>query len=210
MKNIKINKQQAVTSIFILFCLAGYVFFPANGYFQYKFVALIFLVALPFLYNNLFLKKENILIGDWKKNLLYLMIGLFCSFLIMAILFKYTDIGNHYLLSILVKTDFKQFLLYEFTGVAFTVTMYELFFRGFVMFYFSTFLGKWAIVIQFLFFIVLMLFLNLPYWFYVTYLVFNPFAGWIAYKSNSLSYSFFGQLFFIIIIDSTFIALTVK
>jgi hypothetical protein len=51
---------------------------------------------------------------------------------------------------------------------------------------------------------------SLPYWFYIVYLIFAPFAGWIAYKSESILYSFVGQLLFAIIIDATFIALTVK
>lgn len=214
MKGIILNRQQLVTSIFILLCLVGYIFFPADGSFQYKVVAVIFLVLLPFLYSKYFLKSENlfkkIIIGDWKKNIGWLLIGLLIPFVIMLILFKYTDIQIHYLLSPTVKNDFGKFLLYEFTGVALTVAIYELFFRGFLMFYFAAFFKKWAILIQFMFFVAMALMLNLPYWFYITYLVFTPFAGLIAYKSNSLVYSFIGQLLFIIMFDASFIALTVK
>lgn len=78
------------------------------------------------------------------------------------------------------------------------------------MFYFAAFFERWAILIQFLFFLVMALMLGLPYWFYVTYLIFTPFAGWIAYKSDSVLYSFVGQLLFIVIFDASFIALTVK
>jgi len=214
MRLLKINKEQLITSLFIGLCLIGYVFFPANGNFQYKAVALVFLVLLPFLYNKYMLKRENIfkrvIIGDWKENIKWLAIGLSFAFLVITLIFVSSDLRSHYFLSSAVKNDFKQFLLYELLGVSFTVAIYELFFRGFVMFYFSSFLGKWVILGQFLFFAAMALIFGLPYWFYITYLVFTPFAGWIAYKSNSILYSFFGQLLFIIIVDAVFIALAVK
>lgn len=213
-QQLKINKSQLITSIFILLCFIGYVFFPTNNYFQYKSAALIFLLILPFLYNKYLLKEasffKKIIIGDWKNNLKFMVMGLIAPFVIMILFFKYTDLLNHYLLSPSVKGDFKQFLFYELTGVAFTVAVYEIFFRGFVMFYFTSKLQKWAILAQFLFFVVMLFLLNVPYWFYITYLVFAPFSGWIAYKSNSIMYSFLGQLLFVIIFDASFIGLTVK
>ncbi|NTW27630.1 MAG: hypothetical protein HGA36_04855 [Candidatus Moranbacteria bacterium] len=211
---IKINKQEIVTGVFIMLCLLGYAFFPASGYFQYKTVAVFFLIVLPFLYNKYFLKRENLFnrikVGDWKNNLKFLVMALVGVFLIAAIVFKYTDLLQHYLLSPAVKGDFGKFLWYEFTGVAFTVAIYEIFFRGFILFYFKVSLGKWSVLLQFIFFLILMLLFNLPYWFYLTYLIFTPFAGWIAYKSDSILYSFLGQLFFIIIFDASYVALVAK
>jgi hypothetical protein len=215
MVTLKLNKEIIITSVFVLLSLAGYVFFPANGYFQHKAIPVVFLVLLPFLYNKYFLKKENLFtqikIEDWKNNLKWLAVGLLSALLIIGVIFKYTDLGQHYFLAKNIKNDFWKFLWYELTGVAFTVATYELFFRGFVMNYFKGFLGKWSILIQFFFFITLLLMLfGLPYWFYIVYLIFAPFTGWIAYKSESIVYSFVGQLLFVIIIDATFIALTVK
>lgn len=211
---LKISKENLITAIFMLFVLAGYVFFPANNFFQYKAVSLISLVLLPFLYNKYFLKKENIfrkfLLKDYLKNLQWLALGLLFAFLVAIILNNITDVQKHYLLSPNVKNNFLQFLLYEFTGVAFTVAIYEFFFRGFVMFYFSVFFGKWSILVQFLFFCVMLAMLNLPYWFYITYLVFTPFGGWIAYKSDSVLYSLIGQFIFIVFVDASFIAMTIK
>ncbi len=210
-----LNKKEIITSVFILLCLAGYVFFPADGSFQYKAVPVIFLVLLPFLYAKYFLREQSVFqkitVGDWKNNLKWLLMGLLFAFLCMFLLFKYTDLAIHYFLPAGVKKDFWQFLEYELLGAAFIVVTYELFFRGFVMFHFAKYLKKWAILAQFLFFLALILMLwNLPYWFYVVSLVFAPFAGWIAYKTDSILYSFFGQLLFVIIVDATFIALTVR
>lgn len=215
MNQFVLNKKEIITSIFILLCLAGYVYFPASGYFQYKAVAVIFLVLLPFLYNKYFLKEKNIfkriLIGDWKNNLIWSGLGLIGSLFVMFLIFKFTNIGDHYFLASAIKNDFWVFLEYELFGVAFTVMMYEIFFRGFVLFHFSVYLKKWAILVQFLFFLVMLLMLfDLPYWFYINYLVFAPFAGWIAYKGDSILYSFVGQLIFVIIVDALYIALNVN
>lgn len=214
MRLLTLNKKEIVTSIFIILCLAGYVFFPATGTFQHKLVMLIFLVLLPFLYCRYFLKEKNIFsrfsVGDWKNNLISLIIALIGSFFIIYLLFEYTELLSHYFLPLGIKNNFSLFLIYEFTGVAFTVILYELFFRGFIMFYFKSFTGKWSVLIQVLFFILMITLFNLPYWFYITYLIFAPIAGWLAYKSESLLYSYFGQLFFIIIVDAYYIAVTVK
>ena len=209
---LKLNKENIITFFFVLLCLIGYVFFPASGYFQYKAVALFFLVLLPFIYDKYILKNINffrrvVVVGDVKKNLLYLLVGVIAPLIIIFLLFRFTDLQKHYLLPTLVRKDFGQFLLYEILGVPFSVIIYEIFFRGFVQFYFAAFFEKWAILIQILFFIALVYLLNLPYWFYISYLVFTPFAGWIAYKSKSIVYSFAGQWLFIILVDAGYIAL---
>ncbi len=214
MRNIKLNKQQLITTLFILLCLFGYIYFPAKGNFQYKSVFFIFLVILPLLYNKYFLKGENILnqvvLGDWKKNIKYLLIGLLGSFVIMIGIFKFTDLGIHYLLPKNVKMDFWNFLIYEFTGIVYIVGVYEVFFRGFVMKYFQKYFNEWSILIQFLFFIALILMLRgLPYWYYIVYLIFTPFAGWIYYKTKSILYSFVGQWLFIFCVDIAFIMMFV-
>ena len=213
MQNIKINKKHLIMIIFILLCLIGYIFFPAKGNFQYKAVFFVFLVILPFLYSKYFLKEKNILrqiiIGDWKNNIKHTLIGLAGAFLIIIGIFKFTSLGLHYLLPKNVKIDFWSFLLYEFSGITFMVATYELFFRGFVMRYFLPYFGRWSILIQFLFFMVMILMLKgLPYWYYIVYLVFTPFAGWIYYKSKSILYSFAGQWLFIFSVDTAFIAIT--
>lgn len=201
--------------IFTITCLLGYVFFPTENLFQYKLSPIFFLIIVPFLFGKYFLKKETILArintDNWKKGLLLIIISVFCSLVIALLLFKYTDLLKHYLLSPSVKNSFGKFFLYELTGVAFTVAIYELFFRGFVMFYYSPIVKRYSIVIQAVFFLfLLLLFFDLPYWFFITYIIFTPFAGWIAYESKSLVYSYFGQLFFIIFFDAIFISMVSK
>ena len=158
----------------------------------------------------LVLLLKQIIIGDWKKNLTCLGIGLAGALVLMALLFKLTDLGLHYVLASNVKTNFGDFLIYEFGSIAFMVFVYEFFFRGFVMKYWLEYFDKWSILLQFLFFLtMIIMILKVPYWFYVVYLIFAPFAGWIFYKTKSLVYSFAGQWLFIVFVDATFIAMTV-
>lgn len=212
MSKIKIKNIELITTfIFVLFCLALYIYFPASGYFQYKAVALVFLVLLPYLFSRFILKEESffekIIIGEWKKNLILMLIGLLISFLIAISLFKFTDLLNTYPLSQSVRNNFWEFISYELLGVSFTVAVYEIFFRGFLMFYLEKFFGLWSILIQFLIFFAMILLLGIPFSYYFLYILFIPIAGIIAYKSKSILYSFMGQLIFIIIVDATAIVL---
>lgn len=215
MNILNFKKREIITTVFAMLCLFGYVFFPAEGYFQYKAVAVIFLIIVPFLYSKYFLRDEKFFqkftIGNWKKNLQWLSVGLLIATVLAALVFKYSDFLQQYTLAKSIKTSFKTFLIYEFTGVFFTVAVYELFFRNFLFFYFLKIIGKWAILVQFLFFVLLIFMIpSLPIWYYITYLIFAPIAGWIAYKSDSILYSFLGQFVFVILVDASFIALTVK
>jgi membrane protease YdiL (CAAX protease family) len=98
--------------------------------------------------------------------------------------------------------SFGYFVFYELVLVAFFTAVYEFFFRGFVLFHFAPDLKYWAIVVQYGLFLLLLLVTGSSFWALAPYIIFAPFAGWIAYKSDSLAYSFFGQLIFIIIIDT--------
>lgn len=214
MKIYKINKKITITTIFILFCLGGYLYFPSTGNFQHKSVTVIFLVMLPFLYSKYVLKRTTIFqqfkIGDWKRNLRNMIMSIFFALLIITLIFINTEIAKHYFLPSDVKRQFSQFLIYELLGVSFTVAIYEFFFRGFIQNFYQDYFGKWAIFAQLMFFLIMVLALGLPYWFYISYLIFNLFAGWMVYEGKSILYSALGQIIFIIVLDASFIGLYIK
>lgn len=204
-------KEIIITVLFSLACLIGYVFFPAKGIFQYKVITLIFLIILPFLFNNLFLEekkgwREIFQIGNWKEGLKWLGYSAVISFLIIVLLLLNTDLADHYFLPMSVKNNFGQFLLYEMSGVLFTVFIYTYFFLAFLMNFFVKYIGKWSIVIQYLFFLIMIIMFNLPYWFYISYIVFLPLAGLVFLKSKSIIYPFLGQWLFVVFLDAYFIA----
>jgi membrane protease YdiL (CAAX protease family) len=203
------NKNIIITTVFILFCLGVYTFFPVTGNFQQIITALVFFILLPILYNKIVLRKNmsfyRLQIGDWKKGLFWAILSIIVSFIFLSVLIKYGNFFQKYVLPVGIESDFGQFVFYELVLVAFFTAIYEFFFRGFVLFHFVPIVGRWAVLVQFaLFFLFLTATVGLK-WEFAPYLIFAPLAGWIAYKSESLLYSFFGQLIFIIIIDASVI-----
>jgi len=206
---IQNNKNILITTLFILLCLGLYVFFPVAGNFQQIVTAVIFFVLLPVLYNAVVLKKNRTFyrlhLGDWKKGIFWAIVGMAASLIIIGGFIKYGDFVHKYALPAGLGSNFGYFAFYELVLVAFFTALYEFFFRGFVMFHFSPIVKTWAVVIQFVLFVLLLLVTGGVSWPFVPYIIFAPFAGWIAYKSDSLLYSFVGQLIFIIIIDASVI-----
>ena len=206
---IQKNKNILITTLFILFCLGLYVFFPAAGNFQQIVTAVVFFVLLPVLYNTVVLKKNRrfyrLQMGDWKKGVFWAIVGVVISLGIISGLIKYADFLHAYPLPSDIGGNFGYFLFYELVLVAFFTAMYEFFFRGFVLFHFSPFIRTWAVLVQFVLFVLLLWATGSVSWLFAPYIIFAPFAGWIAYKSDSLLYSFSGQLIFIIIIDASVI-----
>jgi len=129
------------------------------------------------------------------------------SLFIVSLLIKFSNLSSNYALPAGVAENFGYFIFYELVLVAFFTAIYEFFFRGFVLFHFAPTLGHWAVVVQYGLFLLLLLVTSSMNWSFTPYIIFAPFAGWIAYKSDSLLYSFIGQLIFIIIIDASVIKL---
>lgn len=206
---IQNNKNILITTVFIFCCLGLYVFFPATGNFQQIVTAVIFFVLLPILYNTVIVKKNRtfyrIHLGDWKKGVFWALVGVAVSLIIVSGFMGYGDFVHKYILPTDIGGNFGHFLFYELVLVAFFTAMYEFFFRGFVLFHFSPFVKQWAVLVQFVLFVLLLWATGSVNWLFAPYLIFAPFAGWIAYKSDSLLYSFVGQLIFIIIIDASVI-----
>lgn len=206
LKNIKINKHIIATLLFSVMCVLLYVKFPSTDYFQFKVKAIIFFVIVPYIYQKVVLKEKsflnNIKIGDWKNNITITSVCILVGLLLIGLIFRFTDLLNHYPLSLKIRNDFWQFFLYEVLSVSFTVLLYDIFFRGFVISYFAKYFGKVAILIQIALFVFMLLLLSVPFAFYFWYIVFIPLAGIIFYKTNSLIYSFLGHLIFMILTDA--------
>lgn len=198
------RKRLVADCFFVLLCLITYNFFPANNLFQQIMATVIFLVLMPLSYKK-FVLKEPIIefgfkVGDWKKGLIWMLGSLFISLLIYLVIFKSTNYLTLYKLPVVVVDNFWTFLLYETLLVPFFVAIYELFFRGFLLFNFAKKIGIYAILLQFSIFILLMAIQGFKPEF-LPYLIFSFFAGLIAYKSDSMLYSFLGQTILIFLVD---------
>lgn len=105
----------------------------------------------------------------------------------------------------LVETSFVWFVLYELVLVSFMVILYEVFFRGLVVLLWLKELGLWAVLIQAgLFFSFAYLSQDIS-WQRLPLLIFCPLAGFIAYRSGSLWYSFAASWIFLFLTDTFFL-----
>lgn len=208
------NRLLVVLSLFVLASLGVYTYFPVTGNFQKIIAALVFFVILPMAFNQLVLRKGQsfyrLQLGNWKKGFFWALLGLIISLLIIVVLVQIADFSHKYSLPIGIEKSFSYFLFYELILVAFFTALYEFYFRGFVLFQLAPIIGRWSILVQFVLLLLLLAISGGFNWSFAPYIIFAPFAGWIAYKSNSLWYSFFGQLLLIWIIDSGLIALSLR
>lgn len=206
MKKFINNKEVIITSGVIIICLFLYGIFPTSDLFQKIVSTLTFLLVIPALYIKITLRKDlkdfGLRKGDWKKGLIWTLLSFLGSLLIFYIVFQYTDFSEKYQLPKKVTEEFKIFLAYELLLVGFFTVLYEFFFRGLVMFSFSKKIKGWAIILQALLFILFLALTNTFDWPMIPYAIFSLFAGIIAYKSDSLAYSFGASLLFTIIIDT--------
>ncbi|EKE14227.1 MAG: hypothetical protein ACD_12C00617G0003 [uncultured bacterium] len=205
MKVFKYNKKIVSILLFIFLNLSAFKFLPTVGRFQGIVALGIFFVVIPLIYSKFILKNNltvfRLKIGDIKKGIVLSGISLAISLLILYVVFNYTGFADRYTLPMRVVSDFSYFMYYELVVVLFTSLVYEFFFRGFLMFHLVDDWGWGAILFQWLVFLILVG-LNTQFsWGMVPYMIFFPFAGWIAYESKSLFYSLATQSIFIIITD---------
>ena len=204
------KKKEFITSvIFFIILVFVYAIFPVKDNFQNVITSVVFFVFLPVLYIKLILKKTitefGIKIGDIKKGITYSFVSLLVFMLIIFIVIRYTQFINNYILPLDVVHNFGSFLLYEGFWVLLFVGMYDFLFRGFVYFSCEKEFGLWAILLQTILFLMLVLFDGSFKWIFLPYIIFAPFAGIIVYKSRSLIYSIATQFIAIVLLDVYFI-----
>lgn len=200
------NRELIGTIFFIITSFFICAIFPVKDDFQKIFVALVFFVILPVLFNEFILNKKikayGFIIGDWKIGTILSAYSLVTMAIFLLIASKYFGFFDYYKLPTFVSAGFAKFLLYEFIVVTTIVAMYEFYFRGFFMSIFKTRFGYWSILMQPILFLILIISVNktLAYAL-LPYFLFAPFAGIIAYKSKSLFYSGVSQFLVIFFLD---------
>ena len=202
----KDNKKIWVTNGMIILCLILFVAFPTSNIFQKMVAYATFLVVIPMLYVKIVLKENlksyGVQKGDWKRGIIFGGASLLLSLAIFYFLLHYTNFLSQYSLSLIVTGKFLYFALYEIFLVGFFVLIYELFFRGFVMFSFAPSAKYWSVAVQFLLFVTFLFFIGGLQWSLIYYIIVAPLAGITAYYSRSLIYSLLADWIFIVIADS--------
>lgn len=207
MQNSYLNKKNIITSIFILVSLVLYNFFPTKDLFQQIITMLVFFIILPLLFNKFILKNNfsifNVVIGDWKKGLIWSLCSLLFIGFIFFIIVKYFSFFDYYYIPLIITKSFGDFMLYELTVVIFFVAVYEFYLRGFIMFSFESSLKYWIILLQAILLLILFFIMaGASVYLFLPYLIFAPFGGIIAYKSRSILYSGLTQFLIIFILNA--------
>lgn len=201
------NKEIITTIFFIISCLFVYAIFPVENDFQQISAMLIFFVFFPLIYNQLFLKKKldfyGFGIGDWKQGVIWSFFSLTVIVLIFLIISYYFNFLKNYAIPVSITKSFAEFIKYEFILVCLFVFIYEFYFRGFILFVFEVEMKQLAIFLQALLFLILVLCIGrTSLYLFLPYLLFAPFAGFIAYKSRSILYSGVSQFLIIFVLDA--------
>lgn len=207
------DTEMAVTLAVILACMLLFSFFPIKrNYFQEIAISLAFLFFVPFLYIKIVLKRKMMEFGfqivKWKEGFFIMP----ACFLIMGILFyvvfNYTNFKEEYFLGNYEMTSSYWYLfVYEVLIINLIVFLYEVFFRGFIMFYFKNKFNIYAILVQFLIFILFLDMLGQLSLDYIFYMMAALLAGLIAYKSKSLLYSYLFSIIVLIASDIIYLKL---
>lgn len=217
-KYIKIKQifdmEMWVTLMVIFACMLLFAFFPIKmNYFQGIALSLVFLFLVPYFYIKLILKRSPREFGfrfdSWREGFLIMPI----CFLIMAgffyVIFQYTDFKEEYFLrEYSLVNSFWYLLAYEFMVINLYVILYEVFFRGFVMFYFKKRFNIYAVFVQLLIFVVFLYMLERLSLDYIFYIITALLSGLIAYRSKSLAYSYLFSIIVLIASDLIYLKLT--
>lgn len=204
-------RKAIVTGMLIAFSLGFLGFFEESSrvdpLIQGFIASTVFFLVIPFLYCKIILKEPVGSLGWQKGDVSHGIIALLFSLplavaALALIAYSFPEFRETYTLPVSVSTQFGLFLLYELLLVPITVLMYEVFFRGLIELLWLRAWGAWqAIVVQSLLFVGLLALSADLTWQKTPYLVFLPFAGYIAYRSRSIWYSFFASWLFIVLAD---------
>ena len=205
------SKENYITAGVIFSCLLLYAVFPTNNAFQQIISSLTFLLAIPLLYVKIILKRSlkefGIQKGEWKTGLIWIIISLAVAFLILYIFSRYFGFFEKYSVPKFIRGNFFLFVGYEIFLTGFFVALYEIFFRGFIMFSFRAKIGYWSVIVQGAAFFLLFWLSSSMNWTIAPYLIFVLLSGLVAFYSRSIIYSFISNLLFVMIVDSIFIKL---
>lgn len=215
----KLNGKQIEIAIMlgvVAMSLFLYKEFIVSGSFQKIVATISFLLVIPVLYVKLVLKRSlkefGIKKGDWKKGVAYSVPTLIVLAAVFYQLFDRFDFLNKYFMSVHSVSSFKYFVFREIVQVGFFVAIYEFFFRGFIMFYFSDKIksGIYLVAFQSLIFYLFLWIAGSFGWSTLLYIILAPLAGLVAYSSKSILYSFVFSWLSVLVVDTIFIKLFIN
>lgn len=208
------NQRFIVTGLLVLFSLGFLGFFTESDklspVFQIFIVSTVFFLVIPVLYSKIVLKESLKNIGWQRGNVAA---GILASIVsvalagaaVVGLALTFPEFRVQYVFPVLVETSFVWFMLYELVLVTLTALLYEVFFRGLVQLSWLRGIGLWSVAIQATLFFGLFFLSQAISWQMAPLLIFCPFAGLIAYRSQSIWYSFLASWIFLFLTDVFFL-----
>lgn len=203
------HKRFIVTGLVVFFSVFFLGLFSqsdkVNPLFQTFLVSMTFLLVVPVLYSKIVL-QESLKNWGWQEGKMFLgilsgMVSVALALGIVFLLTRTTAFTAHYAFPVTIQTHFGWFLLYELVLVSLTAFLYEVFFRGMIQLLWLRPFGLWGVLLQTLFVIGLLFLSDDISWQRAPLILFSPFAGLIAYLSQSLWYSWGASFLFFFLTD---------
>lgn len=204
-------KDFFITIFFLTTLLVVFIFFPAEGVFQTILATVVFLILIPIIFNRWILKMKigdiGLQFGNWKQGLIWGGVSILFISGVFFIIIYFFDFLKNYTIPIKIVGNYKNFIIYEFFSVLPIIFIYDFFFRGFIMLTLGRKIGEWAILVQFLVFIVLIWSTGSQIYNLIPYMATALFAGVVVYKSRSIFYATILQFLVWIILDANIVRL---
>jgi len=203
------HRRFIVTGALVLFSVLFLGLFSQSGkvnpFFQTFLVSITFFLVVPVLYSKIVL-EESLKNWGWQEGKMFLgvLVGMLSVAVALGLIFvltRTTVFSSEYSFPVTVQTHFGWFLVYELVVVAFTALLYEVFFRGLIQLLWLRSFGLWAVLFQALFVLTLLFLTGDISWQRVPLILFSPFAGLIAYFSQSIWYSWGASFIFFFLTD---------
>lgn len=209
LKEIFLDRKFVVTGGALFLSLLLFVFFPGTdrlpSEMQSIIAFLIFFLLFPLLYAKFILGESWRAMGFQMEQTLFswilVAIAVACGIAIFFFGYQWwSALHEVYRLPFVVERSFLAFVRYELFLLV-TLFFYEVFFRGFVQLLFLRRFGGWSVLLQWGIFL-LFLFASQSFGMdQLSMILFAPFAGWVAYRSQSIWFSFLASGLFFIAMD---------
>ena len=209
LRDFTFDRKFVVTGGALFLSLLLFIFFPGTERLPLGIQSIIafsvFFFLFPILYVQFILGESWRAIGFQMEQTLSSWIGVALAVVVGFAIFFFgyqwwSALHEIYRLPFTVERSFLSFVRYELFLLV-TLFFYEVFFRGFVMSLFLRRFGVWSVLLQWGIFL-LFLFASQSFSMDQSAMIlFTPLAGWVAYRSQSIWYSFLASGLFFMMTD---------
>ncbi|OGI14634.1 MAG: hypothetical protein A3E38_02795 [Candidatus Moranbacteria bacterium RIFCSPHIGHO2_12_FULL_54_9] len=215
LETLSANRRFIITGLLVLFSLGFLGLFNESDalspVFQSVIISIVFFLVIPLLYSKIVLEESLKNLGLQRGNMSAgVLTGIVCVLIALAIvitlMLNFPDFRAGYAFPFVVETSFVWFILYELLLVPLVLLLDEVFFRGLVQLLWLRAYGIWAVFVQAALFSGFLYLTDDISWSRAPALIFCLFAGFIAYRSQSIWYSFAASFAFLFLTDVLMLA----